>query len=293
LFLMNERRIVETIRKLVKPGRRLPLGIGDDCAIYRPKLNEDLLFTTDQFIEGVHFNPGLAASAVGERALARSLSDIAAMGGTPRFCLVSLTVSGRETDQWILAFFRGLLKLARKTGTALAGGDMARAETIHCDVMVCGSTPKGKALRRDGAKPGDSLWVSGTLGKPYDRKIQPRLELGSKLLGRAHSCIDVSDGLALDLHRMCVASNVAAELENVPVARGSTLEQALHGGDDYELLFTLPATATGPQGAARIGTIVKGRPGTLSLHGEPLEPKGYDHFSPEPCPTTPSQSRLP
>ncbi len=200
------------------------------------------------------------------------------MGGEPRFCLVSLAVSGQESQQWILAFFRGLIKLARKTGTALSGGDMARAERIHCDVMVCGAGPRGQALRRDGAKPGDSLWVSGRLGKPYDRRIVPRLELGRQLLGHAHSCIDVSDGLAVDLHRMCVASGVAAEVEGVPVARGSTIDRALYGGDDYELLFTLPANAMGPRGTTRIGRIVKGRAGALTLRGQPLEPKGYDHF---------------
>lgn len=276
---MNELRIVEALAKMAGAGRGVVLGIGDDCAIFRPQPKEDLLFTTDQFIEGVHFQPGLGAAAVGERALARSLSDIAAMGGVPRFCLVSLAVSERETDLWIRAFFRGLLRLARVTETALAGGDMARAEKIHCDVMVCGAVPRGKALRRDSAKPGDSLWVSGTLGKPYDRKIQPRLELGRKLKGRARSCIDVSDGLALDLHRMCAASKVAADLERVPVARGSTIERALHGGDDYELLFTLPATGKGPQGTTRIGRIVKGPAGALTLRGQPLEPKGYDHFT--------------
>ncbi len=275
---MNELGIVEAIQKLAKTGRSLVLGIGDDCAIYRAKPGEELLFTTDQVIEGIHFKPGLAASAIGERALARSLSDIAAMGGKPRFCLVSLTVSEHQNARWILAFFRGLLKLARQTGTALAGGDMARSGQIHCDVMVCGAAPSGKALRRDGAKPGDALWVSGALGKPYDRKIEPRLDLGRKLLGKAHACIDVSDGLALDLHRMCVASKVAAELESVPVARGSTLERALHGGDDYQLLFTLPAAAMGPRGTTRIGKIVKGHPGALSMHREPLEPKGYDHL---------------
>ena len=268
---MNELKIVEAIAKMARGGRGVVLGIGDDCAIYRPKPQEDLLFTTDQFIEGVHFNPGLAASAIGERALARSLSDIAAMGGTPRFCLVSLAVSDRESQPWILAFFRGLLKLARKTGTALAGGDLAHAGKIHCDVMLCGAVARGKALRRDGAKPGDALWISGPLGKPWDRKIVPRLDFGRALLGtaslgtgslgRAHSCIDVSDGLALDLHRMCLASGVAAELDRIPIAGGSTLERALYGGDDYELLFTLAANARAPRGATRIGTIVKGRAG--------------------------------
>lgn len=281
---MNELRIVEAIARMAKApsGRGVVLGIGDDCAIFRPHRGEDLLFTTDQFIEGVHFNSGLAASSVGERALARSLSDIAAMGGTPRFCLVSLALSKRETDRgtnrWILAFFRGLTRLARKTGTVLAGGDLAQADTIHCDVMLCGSVARGKALRRDAAKAGDSLWVSGRLGKPWDRKIEPRLELGRTLIGHARACIDISDGLALDLHRLCAASGVAAELERVPAAQGSTIERALHGGDDYELLFTLPAGAKGPRGATCIGRIVKGRPGALTFRGKPLEPKGYDHF---------------
>ena len=279
---MNELRIVEAIAKLAKrskkDGHKILLGIGDDCAIYRPQPGEDLLFTTDQFIEGIHFLRGLSASAIGERALARSLSDIAAMGGEPRFCLVSLTVSERETERWILTFFRGLMKLARKSGTVLAGGDLAHAENIHCDVMVCGTIARGKALRRDGAKPGDSLWVSGDLGKPWDRRIQPRLALGRKLLGLAHSCIDISDGLALDLHRVCIASGVAAEIDDVPIAKGSTLERALHGGDDYELLFTLPESAKGPVGTTRIGSIVGGRPGALRFRGEPLAPRGYDHF---------------
>lgn len=279
---MNELALVEAIAKRARAGRGLlpgmVLGIGDDCAIYRPNPGEELLFTMDQFIEGVHFKRGLAAAAVGERALARSLSDIAAMGGEPRFCLVSLAVSKRETEKWILEFFGGLLRLANKTKTALAGGDMARSEVIHCDVMVCGAVGKGKALRRDGARPGDSLWVSGTLGKPWDRTIQPRLELGRQLVGRARACIDVSDGLALDLYRMCIASGVAADLDRVPVARGSTLNRALHGGDDYELLFTLPDNAAAPRGTTQIGRILKGKPGALMFRNQPLEPRGYDHF---------------
>jgi thiamine-monophosphate kinase len=278
---MNELALVERIRKMagrgVRPGG-IQLGIGDDCAVYRPKAGEELLFTADQFIEGVHFRPDLPAAAIGERALARSLSDIAAMGGEPRFCLVSLATPKREKDTWILGFFRGLLALAGKTGTALAGGDLACGEKVHVDVMVCGAVPKGKALRRDAARPGESLWVSGPLGKPWDRRIRPRLDLARVLRGRASACIDVSDGLALDLHRMCVASGVAAELDRIPVARGSKLDRALYGGDDYELLFTLPARAQGPRGSTRIGTIVRGRAGALSLSGQPLEPKGYDHF---------------
>src|ERR1700722_20195250 len=132
---MNELAVVDRLRRMAGKSRELILGIGDDCAIYRPKAGEDLIFTTDQLIEGVHFLPGLKPADIGERALARSLSDIAAMGGEPRFCLVSLAVSEQQTDRWVDAFFRGLLRLARKTGTALAGGDMAQAEKTHCDVM--------------------------------------------------------------------------------------------------------------------------------------------------------------
>lgn len=275
---MNELELVSRIRRMAEQrAPDLVLGIGDDCAIYRPKPGEDLVFTTDQLIEDVHFHAGLSPAAIGERALARSLSDIAAMGATPRFCLVSLAASAPE--RWILAFFRGLLRLARVHKTILAGGDLARSRKTHCDVMVCGSVPRGKALRRDGARLGDTLWVSGRLGKPWDRRIEPRLALGRSLLGRATSCIDVSDGLALDLHRVCAASGVAAEIDRLPLARGSTAERALYGGEDYELLFTLPAAAKGPKGTSRIGEIVRGKPGSLRFQGRPLQPRGYDHFT--------------
>jgi thiamine-monophosphate kinase len=281
---MNESALVKKLRGMAG-AKGLVLGIGDDCAVYRPKAGEDLIFTTDQLIEGVHFLPALKPAAIGERALARSLSDIAAMGGEPRFCLVSLAIPDSRTKPWILAFFRGLLKLAKNTGTALAGGDLAHSEKIHCDVMVCGSTPRGYALRRDGARAGDALWVSGQLGKPWDRRIGPRLELGRSLLRRATACIDVSDGLALDLHRLCISSGVAAELDRVPVAKGASLDRALYGGDDYELLFTLPARARGPRDCTRIGTMTEGKPGAIAFQGKPLAPRGYDHFARKACDT--------
>jgi thiamine-monophosphate kinase len=278
---MNELAIVEKLGRMAGKSRALVLGIGDDCAVYRPKAGEDLIFTTDQFIEGVHFVPELKPASIGERALARSLSDIAAMGGQPRFCLVSLAVSSRQSERWVGAFFRGLLTLARRTETTLAGGDMAHGDKVHCDVMVCGSVPRGCALRRDGARPGDSLWVSGRLGKPWGRRIEPRLALGHSLLRKATSCIDISDGLALDLHRVCIASGVAAELDRVPLAKGATTERALHGGDDYELLFTLPRDASGPKGTTRMGSIVRGKAGAMLFEGRALSPLGYDHFSVE------------
>ena len=243
---MNELDIVEKLRRLARPGKGIAngitLGIGDDCAIYRPRPNEELLFTADQSIEGVHFLPDQPPSIIGHNALARSLSDIAAMGGEPRFCLVSLAVPAERGDKFITAFYRGLMALARRTGTVLAGGDLAHSDKVYCDVMVCGSAPRGKALRRSGARPGDLLYVSGRLGKPWGGRIQPRLALGRALRGRATSCMDLSDGLSLDLHRLCLASGVAAVVDRVPIVRGATLDRALHGGEDYELLFTPAAT---------------------------------------------------
>lgn len=271
---MNELELVERLRRLAPKGV-MTLGIGDDCAIYRPRAGEELLFTTDQMIEGVHFTPKQSAASIGERALARSLSDIAAMGGDPRFCLVALSA---PEAAWIEEFYRGLLRLARRTRTALAGGDLAHDEKVRCDVMVCGSVPRGKALRRDGARAGDAIFVSGRLGKPWDRRIQPRLALGRSLRNMATACIDLSDGLSLDLFRMCVASGVAAEVDRIPVIRGSSLERALHGGEDYELLFTMPEARKTPRGVTRIGRMVRGRPGAIQFQGGPLEPRGYDHF---------------
>jgi thiamine-monophosphate kinase len=289
---MNELDLVRRIaRQAGAPGRGVLLGIGDDCAVFRVAgAKEDLLFTSDMTIEDVHFHRDThPADAVGWRALARGLSDIAAMGGEPRFCLVSLAAARWVDERWIDGFYRGLLRLVRRTGTTLAGGDLARAERTMCDVAVCGAVPRGKAIRRDGARPGDGIYVSGPLGgsslglhkrrgAAWKRHAypEPRLEFGQRLRGRATAAIDLSDGLSLDLHRLCLASGVAAALDDtIPMFPGAALEQALHGGEDYELLFT---ARTAVKGAIRIGTIRKGKPGRVEFRGKPLPPLGYDHF---------------
>ncbi len=277
----------------------LRLGIGDDCAIFRPSAREDLLLTTDLLIENVHFEHHTHTGRdVGYKALARGLSDIAAMGGAPRFCLVSLAAGAGASERWIRAFFAGLLELAKQTRTALAGGDMARAKQTTCDIVVCGAVPRGRALRRDGARPGDSIYVSGLLGGSAlgletrrglawrrHKRPEPRLRLGIFLRERvrASASMDVSDGLSLDLRRLCLASGVSAHIEAAPRFPGASLEQALHGGEDYELLFTAPPRASVPsqfRGLAlhRIGIIRKGRPGSVFLNGRRLPALGYDHF---------------
>ena len=271
---MNELELVARLRRM-----RGVSGIGDDCAVFRPRSGEDLLLKTDQLIEGNHFPKTMRPEVIGERALARALSDIAAAGGDPRCCLLALAVPRTTSARWILSFFRGLLSLARKTGTLLVGGDLAHDDKVHCSVMVVGAVRRGKALTRAGARPGDQLCVSGRLGKPWDQRIEPRLALGRKLAGKATACIDLSDGLSLDLHRLCKESRVAAKLERIPMVPGATLDRALHGGEDYELLFTLPPHMKPPAGTSRIGTIVSGLVGAVWFEGKRLPPRGYDHFA--------------
>jgi thiamine-monophosphate kinase len=235
---------------------------------------------------------------VGWKVLARGLSDIAAMGGEPRFCLLSLVLPRWADDRWVEGIYHGLLRLARREQITLAGGDLARGDKLTCDIVVCGSAPRGSALRRDGARAGHAIYVSGGLGgaalgllqgkgRAWKRHLrpEPRLALGRFLRERLHAtaAMDLSDGLSLDLHRLCVASNLSAEIEPPPLYPGATLAQALDGGEDYELLFTLPPRRRVPgefEGVAltRIGVMQKGRPGLVQLRGAPLPPRGYDHF---------------
>ena len=266
----------DLIRRL---RRRAPL-IGDDCAVIPWSRTHDLLLKSDMTVEGVHFPKfakKITAEHTGARALARPLSDIAAMGGTPLYCLISIAVAPWANSRFIDGFYRGIFQLLRKSKASLAGGDLSHASQFVCDVTLCGLVPKGKALRRSGAKAGDLIYVSGPLGgwrhKPI---IKPRLEFGRKLIGIATASMDISDGLALDLHRLCLASRVAAELDHIPLLKGATIHQSLHDGEDYELLYTVPPKRKAP--GIPIGRIVTGRPGRVFFEGKPLAPIGYDHF---------------
>jgi thiamine-monophosphate kinase len=296
--VVPEQQIIDRIRSKVGVSR-MALGIGDDSAIFRPRsLREELVFTTDMLVEDVHFLRETHTPAqVGYKALARGLSDIAAMGAEPKFCLLSVAFPKWATPKWIDRFFDGLLALARETGTELAGGDLSHAAVFASDITVCGSAPTGSALRRSTARAGDQIYVSGALGgsalglamhkgAAWKRhlKPEPRLALGRHLRTRASAAMDITDGLSLDLHRLCLASNVSAEIEQPPLFRGASLEQALHGGEDYELLFTarpnkrIPASFGGVA-LTRIGQIRRGHAGEIKLQGHPLSIKGYDHFS--------------
>lgn len=298
---MRETDLVALIRRL-NAGRAPGLveGIGDDCAILRPRPGEDLLVTTDLLLEDVHFRRQTHTAAdCGWKALARGLSDIAAMGGTPRYAFVSLALAPWAGPDWVRGFYRGLNSLARRHGVVVAGGDLSGAEKLVCDIVVLGSVKRGRALRRGGARPGDRLYVTGLLGgsalglatrqgRAWKRHLrpEPRIQVGQALASRlgASACMDLSDGLALDLFRLCTESKCAAELHGgLPIYPGATLAQALSGGEDYELLFAAPAGRRMPAAIAtvpvtEIGLCVQGRPGHILFAGNPLPPNGWDPF---------------
>lgn len=250
-------------------ARRAVLGVGDDAAIVRGRRGADLVVTTDLLVSGRHFRPNADPAQLGHKALAVNLSDIAAMGASPRWATLALAAPKADA-RWLAAFSRGFMRLARRHEVDLIGGDTTRGPLAIC-VQVIGEVPAGKALRRDGARPGDDVWVSGHLGDaglmlaasarqvPLSRREQaglaprlhlptPRLELGIALRGVAHSAIDISDGLLADLGHICERSRLAAvvEFERIPrsatlqrhLSRAAVKEALLAGGDDYELCFT-------------------------------------------------------
>ncbi len=291
----------------------LPVGIGDDCAVLRPQRGHELLITTDFSLEDVHFRRGWhPPESAGYRCLARGLSDIAAMGGEPLAVFLSLALPAGLPQRWADGFLRGLLKLARRFQVPLAGGDIAQSPAgVLADIMVLGSVPQRKALLRSGARPGDALYVTGALGASAaaiqqlraGKKLrpaqncahffpEPRVAVGRVLRERrlASAAIDLSDGLSTDLSHICEESGVGAVLnaERVPVAKGATFELALHGGEDYELLFTAAPRTHVPNEIAgirvtRIGEILSERKIYLadrSRNLQPLRPAGWEHFHP-------------
>lgn len=265
----GERELIAAIRRRAGqlPVRRtsgiLTLGIGDDCAVLRPRRGQEMVVTTDLSLENVHFRRDWhPPQSVGHRCLARGLSDLAAMGAHPEAAFLSLAVPAELTGRWMDGFLDGLFSLAERHRVPLAGGDMAKSSLVVADIVLLGSTPKGKALLRSGARAGDVIYVTGALGgsaaelralqsRPADFRgtdrpghphlyPEPRLAAGRKLLRLATAAIDLSDGLSTDLSHVCEESGLAAEIdaEALPIDARATLEQALHGGEDYELLFT-------------------------------------------------------
>ncbi len=281
------------------------LGVGDDAAVVEPDPGKELVLTTDTLVAGRHFPAGgFPPGALGHRALAVNLSDLAAMGAEPAWALLSLTLP--EADEaWLEAFADGFGSLAERTNVALVGGNLSAGPLTVC-VTLAGQVDAGCSLVRSGAREGDALYVTGGLGggaaglralsegqpieSPQVRSYalpEPRLEASRSLVQCAHAVIDVSDGLLGDLAKLLAASgNLGADLSAaaIPLAPGAALEDALGPSDDYELLVSLPQAA-GEGASASLGCewhrigIVGAGPG-IRLDGEAVagESRGYRHF---------------
>ncbi|MFL6427783.1 MAG: thiamine-phosphate kinase [Acidobacteriaceae bacterium] len=330
----RERDILSGLRARAARGANgmLRVGIGDDAAVLKVRQGEELVVTTDFSLEDVHFRRGWhPPEAVGHKCLARGLSDIAAMGARPVAAFVSLAVppelmrsseGGAGVGAWFDRFYHGLLLLADRWQVPLAGGDLAqspggRHARAVADIVVVGAVERGRALLRSGAKAGDALYVTGTLGGAaaelraltrsharYRSVIldtpdhphffpQPRVGVGRALVRRrlASAAIDISDGLSVDLQHLCEESRLHAEVDAavLPLHAAATLHDALHGGDDYELLFTAGADTRVPRSLAgvpvrRIGRMLrrKSRVPQIVLvedgRRRELKAEGWQHF---------------
>jgi thiamine-monophosphate kinase len=298
------------------------LGVGDDGAVVVPPASRELVMVTDSLVEGVHFPVGSPAASVGHRAFAVNLSDLAAMGAEPAWGLLALTIP-RYDEEWLTQFARAAGDLCRKHGVALIGGDTTRGP-LSISVTLVGIVPVGVALQRRGGRAGDAIFVSGSPGDSAaglaleqgrllvpdamsaqilrDRFLfpTPRCDIGVALRGLASACIDVSDGLGGDLEKLCAASDCGAEVDanSLPVSesllgavgRELAREYALTGGEDYELLFTVPlarlgamttAIANGLGPVTRIGSLVAGKGVRVFARGGVMQfsGSGFDHFA--------------
>jgi len=306
--------LIARIRSRADASRHdVVLGIGDDAALLAPAPGQHLVVAMDTLNAGVHFPAGTAPAAIGWKALAVNLSDLAAMGATPAWCTLSLSLPAGDNG-FVDGFLDGFLALASAHGVALVGGDTTRGPLSAC-VTAHGFVAPGCALRRAGAGVDDDVWVSGTLGDAAAALAQwqagdaidpalrvrlerpmPRVALGLALRGIASACIDVSDGLLADLGHLCLASGVGAEVEVDALPASTALVAAFDaqarrglqatGGDDYELCFSAPparreAIAAMP-GTTRIGCIVAGDGvRAMTSAGVPWQPvhAGYQHFA--------------
>jgi thiamine-monophosphate kinase len=302
---LTEDRLLSRIRKglSISPAARpqLRLAIGDDGAVFRPRNGFETILTCDWFLEGTHFLPNRhPPDSVGWKCLARAASDLAAMGAEPRCFVLSLALPVSATGIWLNDFLHGLRAASRRLNCPAAGGDTTRGEKVLINVTVVGECRRGRVIFRHRAKPGDAIFVSGRLGEaeqglrflgrqkgPVNRRDprlrkhlypQPRLAIGAWLAEQrlATAMMDLSDGVSSDLPRLCDASGVGAriQVQRIPSPRLSDLEAktydavelSLHGGDDYELLFTVA-----PENISRIPRSIAGT--SLTLIGEVLRGK--------------------
>jgi thiamine-monophosphate kinase len=315
---VSERELLAAISKVLSgTGSEVVVGVGDDAAVLAPGTGE-LVITTDVLVEGVHFRRGLtSARDLGFKAIVVNVSDVAAMAASPRAAVCALTLSDEVDAAWTMELFGGMREACDEYALWLVGGNLARGSEVSLAVTVTGEVSPGRALLRSGARPDDVLAVTGSLGaaaaglrlaqlrKTWDaderaamaHHFRPVARVGEAQVLASHGAtamIDTSDGLTLDLSRLCEASGTGAALEpsEVPVAPAATLEEALAGGEDYELLVTLPdrdavaAAAADLRAGFGVSLTVIGRiieEGLVAVDRDgvqrPLQPEGWDHFA--------------
>ena len=302
----------DLIRRYFSRDAEVPgtlVGVGDDGAVLQPTPGTEQVQVTDTLVEGVHFPANISARDIGYRAVAVNLSDIAAMAARPRWMTLALTLWDKD-EGWVEAFAAGLYEAAAEHGVSLVGGDTTQGDSVVITLHISGEVDEGGALLRSGAQPGDTVFVTGTVGDAaaglellhegvvdgelVRRFLRPtaRIATGLRLGGNAHAAIDLSDGLVADLKKLLDASGVGAvlEIEKVPLSDAlrscfdidSARQFALTGGDDYELCFAAPADAVADiDGITAIGRVTAGRDLVCRHDGEIVEVdvSGYRHFT--------------
>ena len=305
---LGEREAIRRLARIVGTRPDVAVGIGDDCAVVAAEGSPcDWVLTTDPVIEGVHFAPDAEPRRIGHKAAGRCLSDLAAMGAEPLWLLIDLVAPPDTAMERLEEVYRGATALCARHGAAIVGGDTARGERLELHVFAVGRVPRGTALLRSGARPGDTPYVTGALGGSLAGRhldFEPRVEEGRWLRegGWAGALMDLSDGVAADLRRMLEQSGAGAELElaavpvsdaaRAPVDGRAPLEHALCDGEDFELLFTVPAARRAAFESAwrgrfalactAIGAITAsaGEMTAIAPDGRraPLAQDGYQHF---------------
>ncbi len=296
---LGEVGLIDRLRRRIPVVPSVLVGIGDDTAVLRATRTKSLLFASDMLIEGVHFTRGhLAPHWIGWKALACNISDIAAMGGVPKYAVVSLGLPRQVAVSFVDRLYHGLVRCARRFGVAIVGGDTVRAPCVVIDVAILGTVRPKHLVLRSGAKLGERVFVTGRLGGALAHHrhatFTPRLREAQWLVAHlpVHAMIDLSDGLASDLWQLARASRVTFQIHEdaIPVAQAAeTAWHALMDGEDFELLFTVPQRIA-PRVPAAIGRLPLTEIGVVTAHGAGVElvrtdgritsliPKGFKHF---------------
>ena len=292
----SETELLQKIFPMISPNEDLLVPPGDDCAVFKSG-GKNLAVTVDQLIEGRHYLARTPAYAAGKKLMARNLSDIAAMGGEPKFALLASATADKD-ESWLLEFHRGVIEEGQKYKTTIIGGDLARSNSENLSSLTLIGEVEGSGVLRSGALAGHDIYVTGSFGASFESEhhinFSPRIEEGLWLKTIAEAMIDVTDGLLTDLKRVCTSSSCGAvlELSKIPLREfiGNTLKKSLCEGEDYELLFAVPSEKSEslekdwpfPTKLTMIGRFCEdSKIRVVSTDGEDLLDKygeGFDHF---------------